>query len=360
LANPRLIAFYLPQYHVIKENEMWWGTNFTDWTNVKKAVPLFKSHYQPRIPDNDNYYDLSDPRVMLQQADLAMNFGIDAFCYYHYWFNGKVLLEKPMENMLRQAGIKIPFCMSWANEPWTRAWDGRKGQVLIEQSYGEEQEWRSHFEYLLPFFKDSRYIKIDNKPLFAIYKTNSIPKRNDMFNLWNGLSLKNGFAGIYLAETLSGFQKHPCVYGSSAIIEFEPNYTLKYDMPFIFLLKKAFDKLLVKLTTRYVRKVDYRVVCCRSMRRNVVFEGRKTFLGCYTGWDNTPRKQNIGSVHVNSSPSMFKAFLHEQIQKARRANSQFVFINAWNEWAEGAYLEPDKRNGTLYLQMIKELTTAEK
>jgi len=359
LANPRLIAFYLPQYHVIKENEMWWGKDFTDWTNVKKAIPLFKTHYQPRIPDNDNYYDLSDPKVLLQQADLAMNFGIDGFCYYHYWFNGKVLLEKPLENMLRLPGIKMQFCISWANEPWTRAWDGRKGDILIDQTYGEEKDWRSHFEYLLPFFKDSRYIKIDNKPLFAIYKTKSIPKSNDMFNCWNELSIKNGLAGIYLAETLTGIQKYPCVDGSSAAIEFEPNYTLKYDMPFIFTLKKAVDKVLARLTGKHVSKVDYRAVCKRIMKRKVSFSGRKTFPGCYAGWDNTPRKQNIGSVHINSSPAMFKAFLNEQIQKARKATSQFVFINAWNEWAEGAYLEPDTKNGTMYLQMIKELTRTE-
>ena len=170
----RIIAFYLPQFHNIPENDEWWGDGFTEWVNVKKAEPIYEGHEQPRVPLDGNYYNLLDDDVKIWQAELAKKYGIYGFCYYHYWFNGKLLLEKPMEQMLENKKVDLPFCVCWANEPWTRAWVGEK-KVLIGQEYGTEKEWKEHFDYMLPFFRDDRYIKEDNRPLYVIYRPEIIP-----------------------------------------------------------------------------------------------------------------------------------------------------------------------------------------
>ena len=171
----KIIAFYLPQFHNIPENDEWWGDGFTEWTNVKKAKPLYEGHMQPRVPLGGNYYNLLDDNVKIWQADLAKKYGVYGFCYYHYWFNGKMLLEKPMEQMLANKEVDIPFCICWANEPWTKAWVGDERKLLIAQEYGQEEEWKQHFMYLLPFFKDERYITKNGKPLFVFYRPDIVP-----------------------------------------------------------------------------------------------------------------------------------------------------------------------------------------
>ena len=191
----KIITFYLPQFHEIPENNEWWGKGFTEWVNVKKAQPLYEGHEQPRVPLNENYYNLLDPNVQVWQAKIAKEYGVYGFCYYHYWFNGKLLLEKPMENMLKNRDIDIPFCVCWANEPWTRAWVGET-KVLIPQLYGEKREWKEHFDYLLPFFKDSRYICDDGKPLVVIYRPEVIECLNEMLDYWNELAIQEGFEGV--------------------------------------------------------------------------------------------------------------------------------------------------------------------
>ena len=178
----KIIAFYLPQFHNIPENDEWWGNGFTEWTNVKKAKPIFEGHQQPKVPLNNNYYNLLDDNVKVWQADLAKKYGVYGFCYYHYWFNGKMLLEKPMEQMLENKEVDIPFCISWANEPWTKAWVGDEKKMLIAQEYGQEEEWKEHFMYLLPFFKDERYIKKDGKPFFIFYRPDIVITHIDQYN----------------------------------------------------------------------------------------------------------------------------------------------------------------------------------
>ena len=187
------IAFYLPQYHSIPENDLAWGKGFTEWTNVKKAKPLFPGHYQPRIPLDQNYYNLEDSTVMKQQSVIAKDHGIFGFCYYHYWFkNGKKLLEKPIENMLKDPDVDIPFCLCWANESWTKRWNGRDGEIIVEQDYGAIDDWKAHFNYLFEFISDSRYITLDGKPIIIIYKPDEIPCMNDMMECWQNLALENG------------------------------------------------------------------------------------------------------------------------------------------------------------------------
>jgi len=355
--QPKVIAFYLPQYHEIPENNKWWGKGFTDWVNVKKAKPLFIGHYQPREPLNDNYYDLSDVNVMKWQAKLAKKCGIYGFCYYHYWFHGKLLLEKPLENMLRDKDVDIPFCLSWANEPWARTWDGKDTDILMPQEYGGKEDWKKHFEYLVKFFKDDRYIKINNKPMLLIYRTGNIPNVNEMVNYWRELAINYSFDGIYLAETLNGFQDKVFVKNSSAVVEFEPNYTLriynKNKIKYIFhRIRNKYYKLRSKSPTLIM---DYDLMWKMILNKEPAkFGNRKTFIGGYVGWDNTPRKKEKGAVHINFDIDKFKRYFQQLVNKAAIYKSDFIFINAWNEWAEGAYLEPDKKYKYKILEIIRD------
>ena len=226
----KIITFYLPQFHEIPENNEWWGKGFTEWVNVKKAQPLYEGHEQPRVPLNENYYNLLDPNVQVWQAKIAKEYGVYGFCYYHYWFNGKLLLEKPMENMLKNRDIDIPFCVCWANEPWTRAWVGET-KVLIPQLYGEKREWKEHFDYLLPFFIDSRYICDDGKPLVVIYRPEVIECLNEMLDYWNELAIQEGFEGLTYAYQNIDFDLKADKDDSrfKYNIEFQPLYA-RHDM----------------------------------------------------------------------------------------------------------------------------------
>ena len=218
----KIIAFYLPQFHTIPENDTWWGKGFTEWVNVKKAKPLFKGHDQPRIPLNNNYYDLNNPETLKWQANLAHQYGVDGFCFYHYWFKGKLLLEKPAESLLKRENIALDYCFCWANEPWARTWDGRNRNVLMPQEYGGREEWKKHFDYLLPFFKDVRYIKENNKPMFVIYKSTLIEECRDMMDYWSELAVNNGFEGLFFVETLKKRFPDQRELPFSAKVEFEP------------------------------------------------------------------------------------------------------------------------------------------
>ncbi|MBU3088275.1 glycoside hydrolase family 99-like domain-containing protein [Clostridium gasigenes] len=349
MSNPKLIAFYLPQFHAIPENDKWWGEGFTEWVNTKKAKPLFNGHQQPKTPLNDNYYSLLDSKTQEWQAKLAQDNGVDGFCYYHYWFNGKMLLEKPMENMLANKNITLPFCISWANEPWARTWDGKDKEVLMPQSYGGEKEWKEHFDYLLQFFLDERYIKIDNKPMFVIYRTSNIPDCEEMVKFWNSESKKNGFDGIYLVETMNSFQNSSVINNSDAVVEFEPMITIRHHLP---LYKQGIRFIKKKLSV--LDKIDYSYVWDRVIKKDVDY-GKKKFLGAFVSWDNTARKGKKGLVLTNGNPEKFEKGLRNQILKSKEIDSDFIFINAWNEWAEGTYLESDKLNEFNYITKIKEI-----
>lgn len=342
--NTKLIAFYLPQFHRIKENDEWWGEGFTEWTNVKKSKPLYKGHNQPRVPLDNDYYDLSKKETLEKQAKLAKKYGIYGFCFYHYYFNGKKLLEKPTKILLENKDININYCFSWANEPWTRSWDGKNKDILMSQSYGEKKEWKEHFEYLLPFFRDERYIKKENKPVFLIYRTNNIPNCEEMVKYWEELAVKNGFNGIYLLETLNSFQKNPVLKSSKGVVEFEPMLTMRH-----YLKATTQIKRLIRKKIGLIDIVDYDNVWKQIVKRDNNYRKDK-YLGAFVGWDNTPRKGKKGLVIENSTPEKFGHYLKEQINKN---NTEFIFINAWNEWAEGAYLEPDEKNKFLYLKELK-------
>ncbi|TCZ75254.1 glycosyl transferase [Paenibacillus albiflavus] len=338
----KLIAFYLPQFHEIPENNLWWGIGFTEWTNTRKAQKLFPEHYQPREPFQDYYYDLTDEDARKWQAEIAKNYGIYGFCYYHYWFKGKRLLEKPFNEVLRTGEPDFPFCLSWANEPWSRRWDGTNHNLLMPQDYGDEKDWKEHFDYLLIAFKDERYIRVDNKPLFIIYRPAIIPRCEEMLLYWQNLAKQNGLEGIYFVHTLS---YEPLVKGFDACIEFEPSYTLTH---YGINLEKAVDGYHQKFNV-----MDYDKVWSNILERAEIKKNFKTFLCAFVDWDNSARIGNRAHIFKGSTPEKFSHYLTQQIKQAVKNNSEFLFINAWNEWAEGTYLEPDKKYGYRYLEALK-------
>ena len=362
----KIIAFYLPQYHRIKENDDWWGEGFTEWTNLKKANPLFLGHYQPRIPKNNYYYDLEKNDVFEWQINLAKQYGVYGFCFYHYWFNGKMLLERPVERYLLDSRLDLPFCISWANEHWTRAWVSQSNKVLIEQKYGDVSEWDKHFYYLLPFFRDSRYITVDKKPLFIIYRPELIPDLNDMLDRWSALANKEGLAGITFAyqHLLYFLDKKRDESRFQYSIEYQPVYAeyLIEKNRNIFL--KSIKRLIARFLERYLR-TDIKSLRLRALILSNYDHTWETILrmkpnspkkipGAFVDWDNTPRKGNKGRVYTGVTPEKFKKYLKEQVIHARDIyKKDMIFIFAWNEWTEGGYLEPDEKNGTAFLEAIK-------
>ena len=371
----KIIAFYLPQFHAIPENDEWWGKGFTEWTNVRSAKPLFDGHNQPVIPLNENYYNLLDNSTIKWQIDIAKKYGVYGFCFYHYWFDGHMLLEKPMENMKNDSDLNIPYCICWANENWTNAWkaDGDV-KTLIQQSYGKEDEWNRHFNYLLQFFKDPNYIVEDNKPFFVIYRPEIIPCLNDMLDYWNELAIKNGFDGMIFAyqqlsyHILDNRDESRFDYN----IEYQPGYA-RYDLQMnqsssfgkaAFKLRQSIRKIAsgvdktigtnisAKLTRNVLQTEDYDELCREIVNRRP--DSTKAIPGMFVGWDNTPRRGKTGRVCLGSTPAKFEKYLRQQINNAiQNYHKDMIFVFAWNEWAEGGYLEPDEINGFGYLEAIK-------
>lgn len=360
------IAFYLPQYHSIPENDLAWGKGFTEWTNVKKAKPLFPGHYQPRIPLDQNYYNLEDSTVMKQQSVIAKDHGIFGFCYYHYWFkNGKKLLEKPIENMLKDPDVDIPFCLCWANESWTKRWNGRDGEIIVEQDYGAIDDWKAHFNYLFEFISDSRYITLDGKPIIIIYKPDEIPCMNDMMECWQNLALENGLKkGLCFISQSSATYYNPQFNNKkfSYQIKFEPFFSYGngireklmsvskgLHMPWIYAgIQKIMRTKKRKAATQQV--IDYDKVW------NSILSHKKNDMlleGAFVDWDNTPRTNN-GYRTEGAAPEKFRTNLSKLFIKMHQGKTiPCLFINAWNEWAEGAYLEPDEKYGYKYLEALK-------
>jgi hypothetical protein len=356
----KILAHYLPQYHRIPENDLWWGKGYTEWTALLKSRPLFKGHYQPRVPLHHNYYDLSDIRVLEWQAELAQAYGINGFCLWHYWFGGKLLLERPAA-MMRQHNLPdILYCFSWANEPWTRSWYGQHNTVLMDQKYGDKNDWKQHYEYVSMFFKDHRYIKIDDRPIFLILNTAHIGPCNAMMDYWRELAVKDGFRGIYFVKILSRYPLDARDLDVDAKLFFEPGYTLIHEMPLMWRMKRRGTAFTRRLMNRSLLPfnaveniIDYTEVCehiiARTLSRNL-----QTIPGIFTDWDNTPRRMYSSTVYAGSNPESFEHYLRALIDTCRSTYaSDFLFINAWNEWAEGAYLEPDERYQYGYLEAVK-------
>ncbi|KAF5082675.1 Glycosyltransferase WbsX [anaerobic digester metagenome] len=358
------IAFYLPQFHAIPENDEWWGKGFTEWVNVKASKPQFKGHIQPEIPLNNNYYNLLDAETQVWQANLAKKYGIDVFCYYHYWFEGKLLLEKPMENMLHNKKIDIPFCICWANETWARTWDGQEKNILIQQKYNEDEDaWKAHFNYFLQFFKDERYLKHDGKPMLLIYKPQLILNCKAMLTYWQQLALQAGFSGLYIGyQHVSAFDSNMVQLGFDFGVEFEPFYTVRELKNGIATTQKKIAYS-IRNPKWFIRKIyekimhrpviyDYDEIWNRILNRSPI---RQSIMpGAFPAWDNTPRRGNKSGVFYGASPKKFAKYFKQQMKHAEEVyHAEYLFINAWNEWAEGAHLEPDECNRYEYLEGLK-------
>ncbi|GAB3651354.1 glycoside hydrolase family 99-like domain-containing protein [Echinicola sediminis] len=356
------IAIYLPQFHTIPENDEWWGKGFTEWTNVRKATPRFKGHYQPHVPLNENYYYLDNVEVMRNQAKMAKEYGIYGFCFYHYWFNGKLLLEKPLHQWLENKDIDFPYCLSWANENWTRRWDGKDKELLIGQNYSLEDD-KEHIRYLMKFFKDDRYIKVDNKPMLLMYRSESHPNIKEATDLWREEAIKAGFDDLYLVRT-ENFERNidPSEHGFDAGMEFAPDSTLqgkkihKKKMG-EYLIRKFLHNSGIKKDQIYENGIyDYPTMKSNMISRNI--PDYPYFRCSCPSWDNSARRKQNAIIYNDSSPEEFKDWLNS-ISKLTQTylpdNQQYIFINAWNEWAEGCHLEPDTKWDSKYLEAVKEV-----
>lgn len=364
----KIIAFYLPQFHSIKENDKWWGKGFTEWTNVKKAVPLYPGHDQPHIPLNDNYYNLLDDDTKIWQANLAKKYGVYGFCYYHYWFKGKKLLEKPAEQMLKNKSIDLPFCFCWANENWSRNWDGGNREIIVEQDYGEKKDWEEHFQYLLTFFKDSRYITVNGKPLLVIYKPDLINSIYEMVSYFKKRIVEEGFPGICLAFQFPTYYMDVFYRDDifDYMIEFEPvfsrNNIVRHSSKKIEIVRKFFGE---KMITKYRNsKNQLKHTFAKPHHLSMFFYdeawekilnqkwNNKLLPGTFVDWDNTPRNKH-GVVYSGFTIEKFEDNIKKLVKRAYQENKPILFINAWNEWGEGAYLEPDERYGYRKLEAIR-------
>lgn len=362
----KIITFYLPQYHTIPENDRWWGKGFTDWINVKKSRPRYFGHYQPHVPSELGYYDLSDENTRMAQAQLAKEHGISGFCYYHYWFNGKMLLEKPFNEVLNSGKPDLPFCLCWANENWTRRWDGLDSEILLKQEY-EKYDAEEHIKWLSEAFRDERYIKINGKPLFLIYNLSSIPSPENVIANWRKLVKKYGFSDLFLCSVKSIHNKlteaEAIELGIDAVVEFVPSSDGKVPMKLTGIPRYYFHRIVNKIIgilhlDRYINKLpvtmihDYKKFS--ELRMNKQFSV-KTFPCVIPSWDNSARKR-ISASYQNEDPGLFKKWLLRSMEKVEKYEDEekIVFINAWNEWAEGCHLEPDEKNGRMFLNAVKE------
>jgi glycosyltransferase involved in cell wall biosynthesis len=345
--SARAIAFYLPQFHPIPENDAWWGKGFTEWTKVRAAIPRFEGHYQPHEPDDAiGHYDLvADPNVMRKQAELAKLHGIEGFCFYFYWFAGKRLLETPLLNLLDDKSIELPFCLCWANENWTRRWDGKDSEILIAQDHSDTDDL-AFIKHVSRYFSDPRYIRIDGRPLLLVYRPALLPSVRKTAQRWRKWLRDNGLGEIYLAYTQSFESPVPAEIGFDAAIEFPPNN-----------MGLARDASLAgaQQEESNLAIYDWRALVARS--RRYLAPAYKLFRAVTPSWDNTARRPRDGTVLAHASPNAFHEWLSNAIADAKRRiaspEERLVFINAWNEWAEGAHLEPDKRHGFAWLEAAR-------
>ena len=347
----RLLALYLPQFHPIPENDEWWGRGFTEWTNTAKARPLFKGHYQPHVPADLGFYDLRLPESRQAQADMARSSGIAGFCYYHYWFAGRRILERPFQEVLSTGEPTFPFCLCWANETWSGIWHGDPKRVLIEQTYPGQDDHRAHFAALLPAFRDERYIRVDDRPLLLLYRPEKLPQSREALAFWQAMAKDAGLPGLHIVGMSANKVWHPHEHGFDAKVE----VPLVLGRPWI-----SRRKPLKWLRQRW----DIQRGLPTVLRYQALMDGQiqakdlpPTSYPCMVhAWDNTPRSSHNGVVFSGTSPDAFRPYLRSALEdvQSREPDRRLVFLKAWNEWAEGNHLEPDLKFGHGYLNVIAE------
>ncbi len=357
--NPLIVALYLPQYYETDYNNEWWEKGYTEWTALKRAKPLFPGHNQPRIPLNENYYDLSVRDNIKWQMDLAKKYGIDGFAIYQYYSCGSKLLDVPTEMIRDDPSLDLPFFLYWANAPWRKAWFGQDNAIVWEQKYGDEKEWREQFNYCMSYFKDERYIKIEGKPVYAIYNPWAIPEVDRVIDLWNQWAKECGFPGIYFVKTLSRRDSED-LGRFSAIVTREPNYTFGHDENLLEKIKRVgIGRLIDFINKKFLfntgkgivmTKASYDMMWGKILRRD--YHGTNVCLGAFCDWDNSPRKSYNSIIMEGTTVEKFSNNFRQLLQKAIKIKSPMIVINAWNEWAESAYLEPDELYKFGFLEAI--------
>jgi lipopolysaccharide biosynthesis protein len=351
-AAVRPIAFYLPQFHPVPENDAWWGPGFTEWTNVVRSRPRFPGHYQPHLPADLGFYDLRLPEVREAQAALARDHGIHGFCYYHYWFGGRRILERPFDEVLASGKPDFPFCLCWANENWTRVWDGGENQVLLAQRHSPEDD-RALMQGILPAFDDRRYIRVDGKPLFLVWRTRLLPDPGATAQRWREVARAEGIGELYLVRVESHDDyTDPRSIGFDAGADFEPRTVKRmFGSP-------LWNRLPASMLPRaYLENklVSYGDVVAASLSRTA--PDHELFRGLTPGWDNSARRTKEAKIVVGSTPEAYREWLEQLVVETRvrhDGDHRLIFINAWNEWAEGCHLEPDQRWGRAYLEATRD------
>lgn len=361
LQELRAIAFHLPQFHPIPENDEWWGKGFTEWNSVVKTTPRFPGHYQPHLPADLGFYDLRLPEARQAQAELAGRYGIHGFCYYHYWFHGRQVLERPLNEIWKSGEPKFPFCLCWANENWTRRWDGLEDQVLLEQRYSPADDL-AHIRYLIPMFFDPRYIRVGDCPVFLVYRAARLPEPERTAETWRREAERAGLKGLFLVrvESFSDDRGDPREIGFDCGLDFQPQ-GLQIWPPRIYRRKWWHIRRIGTHDPglRENNAVDYGAFVKNALSAPVPTYPR---IPCVCpGWDNSPRRTQGATILVNSTPEAYERWLREIVDRGKASlkladslssveRESLVFINAWNEWAEGNHLEPCQRWGRRYLE----------
>ena len=370
-SNAKLIAMYFPQLHAIPENDAWWGKGFTDWDNVKSAVPQYDGHYQPRVPLGNTYYDQSQLETLRWQSELAKQHGVYGFCHYHYWFDGKQLLETPTNLIMQNRDIDFPFCLSWANETWSRRWDGRDHHVLIAQTHPPTKEsWRAHYDYLIKAWTDPRAIKVDGKPVFVIYRPQNIEKIDEMLTFWRELAQQDGLPGLYfIFQKTYDLPSRSCLSSFDGVFQFQPFEAINsptYDkdsmrhslwFKLVRSLPERYQDMLRGLKTRLGNELtfhDYEAVW-KKIAEVRPDQKLATFPGAFVDWDNASRYKRRATIFREATPAIFASWFAKLLESMPQRNlpENFIFLNAWNEWSEGAYLEPDEKYGYQYLEAVR-------
>lgn len=368
----KIIAMYLPQYHETEDNNKWWGKGFTDWTSVKTSTPLFEGHRQPRVPQNNNYYDLSKVESIKWQVDLAKKSGIYGFGIYHYWFSSnKQTLTIPAELLLEHTEIEFPFFFAWDNNSWVRTWskfkhntnawspkvdenldeDNSNNGILAQLDYGDEKDWKVHFDYLNRFFMDDRYIKIDGKPLFIIWNYTDKDRLKKMCDYWRKLALEAGYKGLYLVNR---YNPYDSLDGFDALITYEPMFSAWQN-------KNIVNRVLNKIKEHFVKEKRLTIYNYDTVWKAILKNARKKanqdiYYGAFVSYDDSPRRGTQGKIILGGTPEKFEYYLKELVNISKQQNKDYIFLTAWNEWGEGAYLEPDTQNGTKYLDVIRRIS----
>ena len=355
----RAIAFHLPQYHPVPENDGWWGKGFTEWTNVAQARPLFPGHHQPHLPADLGFYDLRLPEARAAQAELAKAYGIYGFCYYHYWFSGKRILERPVNDILQSGEPDFPFCICWANENWTRTWDGQEKAVLLEQKYSEQDD-RAHIRSLADTFRDPRYIRIDGKPLFLVYRTSKLPDPKRTSEIWREEARQLGIGELFLCRVESFaadcVSLNPQEIGFDAAVGFQPDGRHVGNNLYRSKLIQKLDRIGIDFK-RYGENNS--IFSYAQLVDNAISDDKplpyKKFPCVTPQWDNSARRKNGALIFHDSTPELYEKWLRATIDKVKfdRPDENMVFINAWNEWGEGNHLEPCQKWGRAYLEATK-------